>query len=235
MVGKFWIDNKCSRDFGILTNFPTVFGSPSSDVEYISVPGRNGDLIIDNNRYANYELIYPCAIMGDITRKMHSIRAWLNASRNYRMLRDTYNPGYFRLAAFSSAIDVSQDNRLIANFDVTFNCKPWLYRDDGEIVVDIINDSGLYNPESFFAAPVLYVTLSSKTVTGNIYINNQTITIKNVDNITIDCDAQDAYYDGSNLNSAINTASIRLESGYNNISFDSTITSLKVKPRWRTI
>lgn len=43
---------------------PGIASSPERDVNVISVPGRNGDLVIDNGRFKNITIEYKCVIDG---------------------------------------------------------------------------------------------------------------------------------------------------------------------------
>lgn len=231
MIHKFYLDNQCSRDFGLLIDTPKVYGSPAADVEYVSVPGRDGDIPISKNRYANYTLAYPAGLKGNVAHKLRLIKAWLNSSRGYRKLWDTYDRDYYRYAAFAADIDpgVTAD---IANFDITFNCKPFRYRFDGDNEISATGTLNILNPEIFEAKPLITVYGTDGTLT----VNNKNIIISAISGyVTIDTETQNAYKGTANKNATINTAAVSLVAGLNTIQASGSITSYKIIPRWRTL
>ena len=48
---SFIFDGKKSKDFGVYISGNAVYDAPEKDVELIEIPGRDGELIIDNGRY----------------------------------------------------------------------------------------------------------------------------------------------------------------------------------------
>ena len=50
---SFTFAGRSSKDFGIYLSGSGVFNAPERDVETISIPGRSGDLILDNGRFKN--------------------------------------------------------------------------------------------------------------------------------------------------------------------------------------
>lgn len=238
MISRFWIDNKSSRDFGLYIDTPNVYESAAADVEYTSVPGRNGDLIISNNRYANVTVSYPTSLYAkdrdEMSYKIGAIKAWLNSSRTYRQLTDTYNRGYFRMASFSESISptITQNT---ANFDISFNCKPFMYRNDGEEWITLSAENNIVNPEAFVSKPIIQAEVTNAI--GLVSINNATLRIINATggtmNITIDCETLNAYNGAENMNKYINSADYALNSGENIITVSGA--NVKIKPRWRRL
>ena len=54
---------KSLSDFGVYISGKRVFDAPERDTESIKIPGRNGELTVDNGRYNNLELTYPAFII----------------------------------------------------------------------------------------------------------------------------------------------------------------------------
>lgn len=110
-----------------------TYKAPKRSVEYISVPGRNGDLIVDNGKWENIEVTYPAFIPYDFPEHMKEFRAELCKKLGYHRLEDTYHPDEFRLASFSDGLEPSttQWNKG-GTFDLSFNCKPQRYLKSGE-------------------------------------------------------------------------------------------------------
>lgn len=128
-----------SNDHFVWISGEGTYGAPRRDVEYVSVPGRNGNLIIDNGRWENIEVTYPAFIPGDFDSHMNDFRMAMCKKLGYQRLEDTYHPDEFRMASFSEGIqtDMRQWNRSGA-FDLVFNCKPQRFLKSGETPLQFI-------------------------------------------------------------------------------------------------
>ena len=54
----FTYNGQSSADFGMHIESKNIFSAPAFDVTFQAIPGRNGDLIIPNNRFANASVSY---------------------------------------------------------------------------------------------------------------------------------------------------------------------------------
>lgn len=240
-VKSFYLDCKKSRDFGILIDTAKPYGAPNLDVNQISVPGRDGDVFVSNERYTNYDVIYPCGIMGNIPEKMRKIKSWLYGKKGYRKLCDEYTGmDYFRWAFFNSQIEPEVEGDL-ATFDITFSCKPYLYSFEGQKYKKVNNNTVLFNPEGFASRPLLKIYTQMSLPSNDIYINHTHLALdisESDKTIIIDTETQNAYFynDGSytNANHIINTADIELKTEANTFSVGSGL-ELEIMPRWRTL
>lgn len=105
-----------------------VFGAPSRDVTQIHVPGRNGDILIDNGGWNNVDVTYSsCCILSNFRENVAKLREYLLANPGYHELTDPYNPDEVRYAEFRGPFTpeafTSKGNNA-GMFDLTFNCKP---------------------------------------------------------------------------------------------------------------
>ncbi|MCM1328845.1 MAG: hypothetical protein NC253_05325 [Ruminococcus sp.] len=125
-----------SLDFGVYIkrNGKGPYNSGARNVTVISVPGRNGDIIIDNGNYENVKITYNCRALpkpakyASFAEQTDAIKAWLYYDvGNYLRLTDTYDPKHYRMAAFTSALEFSESEKGALDFTVTFNCKPDKY------------------------------------------------------------------------------------------------------------
>lgn len=121
-------------DYGIWITGAGTFAAPERDVEYVSVPGRNGDLIIDNNRWRNIEIAYPANIPNGFDAKLSAFRSAICRLRGYQRLEDSYHMDEFRMASFAMGL---QPEPIPGNrggqFDIVFNCKPQRFLKSGEM------------------------------------------------------------------------------------------------------
>lgn len=119
--------------FNVYISGGGTFSAPQRDVEVVSVPGRNGDLIIDNGRWRNIEVRYPAFIPSGFKSNIDAFRAAICRKTGYQRLEDTYHPDEYRLGMLSSGIDPSTKYmNQAASMDLVFNCKPQRFLKSGE-------------------------------------------------------------------------------------------------------
>ena len=120
-----------SADYEVYVSSVAYLNTPARDYEYSEVPGRNGDLIIDNRRFKNIDVKYNC-----YCRDISKFDAWKEAvlqQEGYVKLScDVLSSETYRMASLSNAIEVPTFDHKGASFSVTFNCKPqrFLYTGD---------------------------------------------------------------------------------------------------------
>lgn len=223
-----------SNSLGVAISGEGSFDSPSRDRTILTIPGRNGDLIIDNGRFANITVTYPAFVFGDLPATAAQIRAWLMSPLGYARLEDDYHPDEFRQAIFSGTVgfDTTAWNQH-AEFEIKFNCKPQRFLKSGETPVSVASGGTITNPTAFTALPRIQVTASGG-VNGSVTINGKTVTISDAPFTTVflDCDAQECYSAGNNLNQYMSGEFPTLTAGANTVSFDGNIDLVAITPRW---
>lgn len=125
--------NVNTKDFGAWVTGSQTYSAPERDIEIVSVPGRNGDLIIDNGKWNNIEVSYPAFIQSDFDGNMSALRSAMCRQLGYQRLEDSYHPEEFRLGTFVDGIypDMRQRNES-GEFTLRFNCKPQRFLKSGE-------------------------------------------------------------------------------------------------------
>lgn len=224
------INGKSTADFATWISGDGTFGSPERDVEEITVPGRNGSLLIDNGRYNNIEVSYDAFILKDFDVNMAGLRNYIGSLTGYQRLEDTYHPDVYRMASFTAGFEPKMAfyNRA-GEFTIKFNCKPQRWLKEGEKATTITTSGAMLNPTLFNAKPLIRAY-----GTGTITIGDYSLVIS--DDYTagsyldIDCEIMNAYYDSTNYNNYISGDFPELEPGENTITF--TGTSLEITPRW---
>ena len=173
-------DDIDSRDYGIYITGEAVFNSPERDVEMIEIPGRNGTYALDKGRFHNIEVTYPAGLFGGSEAEFAAgIRAFRNALASrigYKRLEDDYNPDEYRMAVYSSGLDVTPAQLKAGEFDIKFNCKPQRFLKSGESVISVGTSSTITNPTLYDSHPLLSFTASGS---GTININSNTIAVTN--------------------------------------------------------
>lgn len=149
-----------SLDYGIYITGEAVYNAPKRSVEFVSIAGRDGDLIIDNGHFENIEVTYPagCFDAGQpgFADKLRAFRNAMASKKGYQRLTDSYNPDEYRMAAFASGVEVAPASYSRAGeFNIVFNCQPFRYLVSGESEVTVTSGSSLTNPCLFESRPII--------------------------------------------------------------------------------
>lgn len=112
-----------------------TYGAPSRDVEQIHVPGRNGDILVDNGGWNNVTVKYPnCNILSNFDENVEKLRGYLMSKPGYHTLVDQYHPDEVRYAEFRGPFDPEAhtgNGNDSGSFDLEFNCKPQRFLREG--------------------------------------------------------------------------------------------------------
>ena len=77
----FTYNGRSSADFGLHIQSKNVFSAPEYDEKFTSVPGRSGDIINPNRRFANIKVTYTVFLARKNTAALASvlrdIKGWL--------------------------------------------------------------------------------------------------------------------------------------------------------------
>ena len=233
-MSYFFFNGYYSHEMGLIVEEKSIHNGPQPDFEMISVPGRDGDIILDHNRYKNVEVSYTVSFIGT-KEKAAALRQWLCARADYGYLFDFEQPDHFRYAVFISQLDIEEVLHNVGRAKLTFSCKPYLYRKDGVYAEKYTQpDFTLTNPEEYPSVPDITI-YGSGTISLNI--NYRSYTIKDVSNsVTLDGELMNAYSGSTLLNDKIQfTEWPTLKVGNNNISWVGNVRSLYITPNWRTL
>lgn len=126
----FTFDGVNSLDYDIYITGEGVYNAPERAVEKVSVPGRNGDLTIDQGRFENIEVTYAdcgCAAttQEEFAEKIAAFRNALCSRIGYKRLTDDYNKDEFRMAMYVSGLEVETiAQHRMGTFDIVFDAMP---------------------------------------------------------------------------------------------------------------
>lgn len=151
-----------SSDYGIFISGAGVFNAPKRDVKTFSIPGRNGDFLLDRNRFENITVTYPAHCkapdLATFREQLSAYRNALTSQKGYQRLEDTINGSEYRLGAFVGGFEAEPIGySTSATFDLVFDCKPQRYLKVGELPVAITSGDTLTNPTLFESKPLLMV------------------------------------------------------------------------------
>ena len=169
-MGVIFFNGVSSEELGIVVEHPPNYEIAKRRYETIQVPGRNSDIIIDNNCFDNVDRTYDIAIGqegGDFTVFASRMADWLSSGSGYCRLEDTYEPEYYKMAVMSDPGEVINVLQQAGRTTVTFNRRPERFLKMGERYVTVNNGSVLTNPTKYTAKPIIEVSGSGS---GNITV-----------------------------------------------------------------
>lgn len=153
-VDYFVFGDVNSYEYGIDVFFKDIDHTPKRVYEIKEVPGRNGALYIDQNRYEDVSVAYDCIALDDADRKRF-VNA-LAAQTGHKRLQDSFNDDEFYDAVFDGDIDPTVvADRDQSSFTVYFTRSPQRFLTSGETAVSVDDGDTLTNPTLFEAHPLL--------------------------------------------------------------------------------
>ena len=232
----FTYNNKSSYEFGLIVTGLRTYGAPNRRVETVHVPGKNGDLLIDEGTFDNIIVSYDIAVVQDFEVNARAIAQWLLADGGYHDLWDTYNDDLMRRATYFNAIDFDVESlREQGKATINFYAKPQRFH------IDYVDRNGngtlsVTNPYGFTAKPLIQTTGRVTITVGDIVIRVNDIYDTTM---TIDSETMQCYEGDHNCNSMVEIDEFPVIPPYATVNFvisgaNSTITT-SIQPRFWTL
>lgn len=230
-MGEITIDGRNLKDFGINVDGGQSFDSPEWEYEKVTIPGRNGDLLLPVKRMKNVQVSYKAGITKDFARNAKAARSFLMLG-GYRRIEDTYDPDTFRMGIFTGPMEFDTIflNRA-GETTLVFDCKPQRWLKSGESGV-FVNSGDMITNDWHPAKPEINI---SGNGAATIQVGNSYIRIADIKgSITLDCDTLNAYSGSENRNHDIQVSGgwPVLEHGGTQISWAGNIRSVVMTPHW---
>lgn len=241
-MSYFTYNGRSSAEFGLHIEKKDVFSAPEYDAEFISIPGRSGDIINPNRRFANIKVTYTVFLarknIAALAAVLRDIKGWLYSEPDrYHEITDSYDAEYFRYGVISGNLDIEEQLNKVGSFTVTFNCKPYKYSFAGQKTVAAdSSELTITNPTAFESRP--YIKLyGSGTVRLMIMPDGQGTTtwvISDVDEyIEIDSELMNCFKDTILKNNTVTGDGFpMLKSGTTTIACAGNVQRIEVIPRW---
>lgn len=207
--------------------------TPEQDIEHVEIRGRHGSL---TKKYGYKDIPYPIEFYiyeeKPFRKTFRKVKSFLLNAERLSFADDV--EVYYRVK--SVRIDeADSDVYKFGRFTVEFTLAPFMYEIDNP--VQAITDRTVITNDGYKAEPIITAHCSG---TGNIYINDDKVTIKDVNGtITIDSEMMNAYRisDGyiTNLNNHMIGDFPVLRHGDNVIDFDGDISKIEIIKNWRWV
>lgn len=232
-----------SCDMGLRIESKNVFSAPEYEVDFLAIPGRDGDLISGSGRFPNVQVTYsvfiPAKTVAELSEKITAVKAWLYSGLNaYHTLSDTYDTAFFRTAVYAGKLDIEDEMNRIGVFTISFSCKPFRYSVEGDQSVAVSSGGKLVNPYPFPSRPNIRIVGSGKgTLTIQSDESNATWTFTDIDSyLNVDTEQMNCYKDAEPKNDTVAGDGFPiLYPGENVITFSGGIDGIAVIPRWCSI
>lgn len=217
-MGIITFNGKSSSSFGIIVEHYPSPNRPARRGTVLQIPGRNGNLVIEDGTYENVTLkfdVYLSAEPANLYDRAAAVADWLLGSSGYQRLTTEYEPDIFRLARFAGPLDIEAILNSHGRATLEFDCYPQRFDSLGHVYSDYGSLSSgsatITNTGIMIAKPMIKVTGKGNVVldfastsTGKTTEVDIAFSSSQIETIILDCDLHDAYYeDGSNANAAV--------------------------------
>ena len=221
-----------SDSLGLIVERSPDYNIPSRKMTAFEVAGRNGDILYQQDAFQNVPQPYECFIKGgsNLSAAIQGVIAWLIADKGYQRLEDSYTANQFRLAYCNNAAEVANSLNKFGKCTIEFSCMPQRFLTSGETEETVSSTKTFTNPTVYDAKPLIYVNSSAD---GSIDIDGMQIDCL-AGEYYIDCDTQNAYFGSVNMNSYITAPEFPVL-GSSSVVTVTTLTTVKVTPRWWTL
>lgn len=231
---KFWLNGKCSEDYGITLQSEITFEGATPNYNSQHIPGRNGDIYFWDASYNNVAGSASCYVAGVGSADMLRQRAteFFFGTPGYLRLETDNEPDIYRMVIPQRGPNTNIRVGTIAPFTVEFSAKPELYLKDGETPFTLTQSGAVVmNPTAFSSKPLITVYGNGS---GSLFVNGVECRFLSLsESCTIDCNTEDAYKGTKNKNGDVAIAEYPvLSAGENTITWNGGITSVEIVPRW---
>lgn len=217
------------------------FPSPSVDVELVEVPGKDGSLVVPNNRLNDVTFAIPVTLKlpddKSIEMVATDISNWLKSDIGWSPLRFSGSPEWEYIALFYEQFDIQETLKTYGRTSLRFRLRPYKRLRSSPNVV-LTNGQTLLNKGGRISKPLIKITGN-----GNITLKNNEkdwLVLINVDSeIVIDTESMSVYKDTTphyeKMLSHLKPLFPVLYMGENIITWTGSVTKLEITPRWEAI
>lgn len=231
---SFTFNGVSSITHGLRVTSDYVINSTGNDVETVSVPGRDGDLLISKNRLKSVTIELPCTVLSSrkLTDAESDISNWLNVD-GYKDLTLSWDPDFIYRSAFIETFEIASLMRQFGKVKLNFLTYPVKFYKQGRTTQTLSNGATVNGLGNVKANPVITLVGSGDCT---LTINGRKTKLRAVQNtITLDMQARQVF--SGNLpawDKVVRAPQYQmpyLDAGRNLISWDGDFT-VKMAPYW---
>ena len=234
----FTFKGKNSNDMFLTIENRLTFDSSERDIEFIAIPGRDGELIIDNKRYNAVTRSIPCILRlpknKSVEHVISDISNWLNIDHQYHDFRWSGDPEFIYKAMFFQTFNMQRVIREFGRVVLNFKMHPIKYLKTGLEEFIISNNTTLHNPLSLPSKPIIKIVGQGSI---KLKINDQEVDLRWLEEggVIIDSENQTITTIDGNKSLSRHLYSYPfpvLEVGPNMITYEGDIENVSIIPRF---
>lgn len=224
-----------------------VISKPRRRMEVISVPGRSGDLHIDDGSWEDIIIRYECwfknkSAAWSTTRTAHEIAQWLYSAPVGARLEDSYDTQVYRSATFQGGVDIENILNRYGRLVLEFRCDPRAFLKSAETALTFTSTGGVVNNPTPFATKPLVRIVGS--ISGLLKIGDSSMLVRfqgmDVQELWVDCQEQEAWQVADGVETPCNAwidgqEFLEVAPGGNKIEFPNSFDEVQVWTRAYTL
>lgn len=175
----FTFNGKSNEEFYLRIGEGLSYVSSSNDIERITVPGRDGDLLVDNRRRSAVEQPIPLNLVkekGLVTDIIPAITDWLSV-KGYQDMTFSWDKDHIYKGAYLEGFSVEETLKQFGKTNLTFLLQPIKYRKDGMTKITLSNGGTVTGKGNVQAQPIITIRGNGE---GVLTINGRQTKFKNV-------------------------------------------------------
>lgn len=226
-----WNGTRCTT-LGIHVLEQPPITLPAERTTFTNVPGRSGSLTTLEGKEVYDDMILSATCYIDSPDRINTIAAWLKGSGTVTFAN---RPGGFYKARIVNQIPFEKILRgnPQRSFIVNFRCFPFFYMTGITDITLTSSGSTITNPGAVASEPIITVN-----GTGDITLMVGTTIVELEDinsSIVLDSTLQEAYKGVTSQNSKMSGDFPMIPSGACTVSWSGNVSSIVLKPNWRTL
>lgn len=179
---EFIYNGKSTKEFNLRIINEVSHELSSHDIETEVVPGRDGVLLLDNQRLKPVERAFPLRLIDDVYQSTTEIAVWLGV-KGWHDLELSWDEGYIYQATVINTISIAEVLKQLGRLQVVFLIHPIKYFKDNTKST-ITKGQSIVNRGNVKAYPLIELSGSGNTV---ITINGRRTVLEDIQgSITLD-------------------------------------------------
>lgn len=133
-TGNLVIGGVSLDQYGAVVNSSGIYEKPKRDYEMVHIPGRNGDLHIDNNSFKNVDVTYTVVFPANgesFTERYNKLFNALMVQTGYLRIEDDFDVEHFRMGILSDISNIKTKSDANGICKIKLDCKPQRFLKSG--------------------------------------------------------------------------------------------------------